>query len=528
MTMKSRLTPNSILLLSLGLSILLILIMFGLFSQKDLDFLFSSDTLYLPSIYKDIFIDGNSLQGWELNPAPNFFPDMGLYFCLHYIFGEHFILTALIYAITQYFIILFLCFKILRCLLTVAQTKLFLAYGNIILCLFFVYFIIEREISIPFQLISNSFHLGAFFNILLITWLSILYIKTKIAIYLPIVFITSLLGSFSDTLLTFHILGLAVLLLLSNLFLLRVKISKFHWILLTVILISTITGYLLLKNIPSDYIRFGTPYSFDLSFDNIAFSFQKLYNHILFIMKQGWLGSLLIIIFLGSNILLTHVVFHGVRSKRDDKLFYLLTGVFLFNSMAFVLPLISGSYMGFDCIRYNIAAYITSFLVLPLLFSQILKAKHFSFVITGSFIVFLVIGLVHINSIGNIRNNISYYPKEVQEIDQAKKKYNLKRGVGHYWKAKYSMMFSQNNLRVYSVHNSLGKYEHVTNQNWFHYNPFDKNIPFNFVLFQDEEDLRFIKKRLVIKKLLYFDKINIAITNDFEYKVGENFPTLIE
>ena len=37
----------------------------------------NSDTMYLPSIYYDIFKDGNSINTFHLNPAPNFFPDMG-------------------------------------------------------------------------------------------------------------------------------------------------------------------------------------------------------------------------------------------------------------------------------------------------------------------------------------------------------------------------------------------------------------------------------------------------------------------
>ena len=52
------------------------------------EILFHSDMLYLPAIYRDIWIDGNSLFAWSFTPAPYFFPDMSLYFLLHWITGD--------------------------------------------------------------------------------------------------------------------------------------------------------------------------------------------------------------------------------------------------------------------------------------------------------------------------------------------------------------------------------------------------------------------------------------------------------
>ena len=39
----------------------------------------NSDQLYLPSLYRDIFVDHGSLRDWALPPAPSFFPDLVLY-----------------------------------------------------------------------------------------------------------------------------------------------------------------------------------------------------------------------------------------------------------------------------------------------------------------------------------------------------------------------------------------------------------------------------------------------------------------
>jgi len=62
------------------LSVVLILLWFSSLGENQFLILFSSDALYLPSIYKDIFVDGNSMQGWTFNPAPNSVPDMLLFF----------------------------------------------------------------------------------------------------------------------------------------------------------------------------------------------------------------------------------------------------------------------------------------------------------------------------------------------------------------------------------------------------------------------------------------------------------------
>ena len=41
-----------------------------------------SDSLYLASLYRDVFIDRIALSGWRTQPAPSFFPDLPVYFLL--------------------------------------------------------------------------------------------------------------------------------------------------------------------------------------------------------------------------------------------------------------------------------------------------------------------------------------------------------------------------------------------------------------------------------------------------------------
>lgn len=73
------------------------------FNARALDFttFYTSDNLYLPSLYRDLFEDGGRWAGWRLTPAPYFFPDMGLYFALDALTGP-FTQAIVGYAVVQF------------------------------------------------------------------------------------------------------------------------------------------------------------------------------------------------------------------------------------------------------------------------------------------------------------------------------------------------------------------------------------------------------------------------------------------
>ena len=56
-------------------NVVFILFSFSLLNEESLAVFINSDTLYLPSIYEDVTEFNNTLKKWNLNPAPNFFPD---------------------------------------------------------------------------------------------------------------------------------------------------------------------------------------------------------------------------------------------------------------------------------------------------------------------------------------------------------------------------------------------------------------------------------------------------------------------
>jgi hypothetical protein len=88
------------------------------------------------------------------------------------------------------------------------------------------------------------------------------------------------------------------------------------------------------------------------------------------------------------------------------------------------------------------------------------------------------------SSIIGLSEIFNYYPETVSIIDSIAKEHKLKYGVGNYWYAKHTTMFSKEDLRIYTVNDYLSPWFHVTNKNWYFKNGKGKygNPKFNFIL----------------------------------------------
>ncbi|MBE0640603.1 MAG: hypothetical protein IH599_01125, partial [Bacteroidales bacterium] len=120
--------------------------------------LFSSDALYLPSIYRDWFIDGRGPVGWHFNPSPNFFPDMAAYFLLMFLTGGNIILSTSLYGLLQYFAIVLLFHAIIRRFTDLHTARLITAFGNLLLAMLLISPIRESFMYLGSYLLINSYH----------------------------------------------------------------------------------------------------------------------------------------------------------------------------------------------------------------------------------------------------------------------------------------------------------------------------------------------------------------------------------
>ena len=130
--------------------------------QVDLEYLFMTDALYLPSVYKDCIVDGNSLGDWYLNQALNSFPDMVLYSALNALVVD-FRLASYLYPIVQFVLIGLLLRTILMENKVVGDDK-GIAAGFLMMVLPVFSGWWDDDFITTFQLLINAYHMGALVN----------------------------------------------------------------------------------------------------------------------------------------------------------------------------------------------------------------------------------------------------------------------------------------------------------------------------------------------------------------------------
>lgn len=472
-------------------------------------------------------MDGYGLNGWELNPAPNFFPDMIIYFLISFITGENFIATSFIFSFIQYFLIFYLFYRILKHFYSQKEALLLTSLGNLFLSLILIHFIVVKEMWFTFQILSNSFHLGIFVITLLLALLVLKHIKTKRNIHLLYIFILVILVSFSDKLFIAQFSGVLTLVLGVSAIINGKYWNKQNTLLLTTILTGSGLGVILINQIDPSFIRFGTPYSQQFDLETIQQSFYKQINHLYEIVTESWAGLLIILSIIISNLLLSYTVIKNISSKQKSTFFWISLVILTYNFCSFILPSLTGAYMGFDCIRYNINVYITSLMLLP--FSIYFRFdKKTALAFTSPILLILVtIITINVSQLKTPSEITSYYPKQTNTLDSLKKQYQLKNGIGNYWYAKFNTMFSKNGLRIYSTHNTLAKYEHVTNQRWYHETSDNKPATFNFILIDDDEQIVAVKKHFKEYEMVSKEGVTICITPNFTFVKNKPFPVLL-
>ena len=147
-------------IISILSNLVLIIFLFASLDPAGLDVYFNSDTLYLPSIFKDLFVDKNGICGWQLNPAPNFFPDMLLYFLIRSMSGD-FIMASFVFSIIQ-----FLGFTCLIYFLNISvygkPNLISLFFVQILINLILLVSIFNNDTPYSAYILLNSYHMGAF------------------------------------------------------------------------------------------------------------------------------------------------------------------------------------------------------------------------------------------------------------------------------------------------------------------------------------------------------------------------------
>ncbi|MDF1572263.1 MAG: hypothetical protein P1P82_11675 [Bacteroidales bacterium] len=441
---------------------------------------FNSDMLYDPVIFRDIFLDGTGFKGWHLNAAPNFFPDMFFYFIFMALSGN-FITANFLFSIFQYLVILALVLWLFRQVNRENGLQLAATF-NFMMFLFLLVPVFTDRFHLAFQLISISYHMGSFIMYLLSLNLLLLYLRKKSGPVLVLLFFSALLGVINDRLFisqfVFSLLPLVLLLLnhVHRKILLRP---------LSVIIAATILGlgfFRLLK--VSGYIYIiGTGFKM-FNFENLAVSWNTFVDYILRIFRNYHAERGILIIFIFALVLALVYLFHHrkliLKPEPQEQHFYqkyLIIVIASYLPVTLLIPVINGAFVAESIIRFNVMAFFMGIMLLPLVLgtwkmtenNTARLLRYLLPVTTFTFLVLFGVKIATVEFSDGMRHYFDYYPEKVRVIDELKEEHGLKYGVGDYWYAKYTTMFSRKEVRIYTIFShALRPFYHSTNENWYH------------------------------------------------------------
>ena len=468
-------SENISFLLSYCLIIILVISFFSVGMEVDYWTFLNSDTLYMPTVYKDLFEDGNGLKGWNFNAAPNFFPEMFLYLIIRF-FTTDFLLANLLYGIVQVFIIVRLVNLIFKLLSPINHLKISTVANFIFsICFFIVHY--AKVLDVPFYLTTTAFHTGAFVMQLFSVYLLLGIVeknKTSNCLLLALVgFLTVLSDNLFIIYFSVPLLILSVYSFISG----RRSFAIRSAVLSIVPAALGIIAFNLLKT--SNYIHF-TEIRSDYTIEKAIQSSIVMKQQFVAYVAAFNLRSLFMIIAGVAFLMLTLLVVKELKKKfLSATLSIYLAFLFISFFVIMFTPIAAGNYSNYDTLRYVIPVLYLLILSLPLLITTLFTIRKVNAkkIILFFGVLLNVVALQKIDAKGLIAF-LNYYPENAQHVDGLARKYGFQKGVGHYWNSHYITMFSRENVKIYPVFPELTPYFHSVNTSLY----FNEDAEFDFIL----------------------------------------------
>jgi hypothetical protein len=457
----------------LTVSTFLILVAFSRIVPGDYWIFFNSDTLHLPYMYKDIFVDGNGLRDWNLPASPNFFPDMLLYFALMFAFNDY-IIASFVFSVVQYLLILCLFACILKLVLP-GNSKIVASISGLFFTMFLFDAVFSNDFHFTFLLLSNAYHNGSFVMTLLGLALTFSYLHSGNRNILYLIAGVSWLAIISDRL--FIIMFSLPFIVISLIYIYSGFRNMFRP-LLGANLIGLVLGLATTKIfVQTGYIYFAQPHKM-LDLGNFTASLTILFDQLFTYFLQFNFKTAIVLFGLISVFFVCMFwvkIFYLSKDKRGNPITIYLLFTILFSGFVFFAPVINGNYSGWDTLRYNIGFFFLAMLnwgmiVFLLMEKGTVQSKSYKklrVIVTTLAVIALSAGIYRY-SIDGVHSFFTYYPKEVKAFDDVAEKYDLKMGVGHYWIAKHTTMFSKKGVVIHPVFDDITPYYHTTNENMYY------------------------------------------------------------
>jgi|GEM_PF-3208113 len=486
------------------------------------DFVYNSDSLYLPAFFSDV-IHGNNLSQWNLPPSSYIFPDMLLYFGMRTITPSIQIATV-IFGITQYLIFAL-------GLMLLAKQALPRAYSSIgpgLIALMSIGFMLSlANLEFYSQMIFVSAH---HFGIVLIMPFVLAITHKLLAesqVSIPLICVLcglSFLTTLSDWL---YLVQLAIPLVASLIILRGLKKidSRRTFLVASALIAPSLIGLgvslIYVWNRPQLVAYTLRPQPIDSSFRQLATSLTSIppFHAILAIIFLGICALIFAIDLLhnlGSYSVVTTIVVSfttKARLKSQLRLTFargLMTIArifrkastvnidgallplyfFLASAVNFLAVISSGIFADRDGFRYFLPVLIFSgFWGLPFIvpIPKTIKPIFFEWAVVGALGLFVFLGWENIDWQGF---TFDYYPPFIQCLDEKTSALGIQYGIANYWQARPISTLSQTNLKVVQVNRDLSPYQWINNSAEYAIEPefavIDTSFPENYPFRLDE------------------------------------------
>jgi len=445
---------------------------------------FDSDLLYLPSLYRDLFIDGYSLAGWSLTPAPYYFPDMVLYFLLRFITGD-FLNATLVYAIIQPIILIYA----FRFLLKQFLGGLSIIDEAIILLAFITLFSAIGTWDFLKYVLLPSMHTGSLIMSIVSLALFIRFIVKPSLPGIIVIFALCMATAVSDMIFLVYFVLPVVLTFIPIRYLSNHLPSLDN---AAKALFASITG-----SVTGLAVYYATTPNRGIAhkymITDTKSAFESLYIFLNDIISglnpANFFYLILILLWISISLYLVYSIIKNKKSMEENqRLIFLFFTVFLLAQSLITLSavLITGNYSSPVGFRYLLPLTVMPLLGMYAYLSYYLskwnpqlyfKKVLLSIVLITSCIVFTI------NLAGHTKQKsfTDYYPELVEYLDNNSGKYGLSYGLSDYWHAKLITMFSRKNLRVNQVQYDLQEVYWINNREWYEYTD-DGRYKFNFII----------------------------------------------
>jgi hypothetical protein len=448
-------------LLSLIAFIILVYFIFQYYSLGDRPWVFyTSDSVYIPYLYRDLILRHGSILQWTFSPVPYFFPDTFVYFILAAAV-KNLKVAIVLFAFFQYSLYYWLIVTIGKEVFGRSKTTLF-RLSTLIALLGVATGHLQQE-TLNLGLISQThFSTALMFLFGLVLILKTFY--TPNTLNYALLFAVCFLTTFSDILfitqfVVVALVSLCLMLMLSNKD--DHEKKRIYTNNIFIITISSIISYLIYRH--SFFflnMSFGGHLIKRYSASDLMAATEKIYkNLMLFSQNNAVVVGLLIMFLVLSAALIGKALYYRVKDQQtcfDCK--FLFTMIMLFMTVLIgigSLLFLDNNLMvpGYNEFRHSLPMIIFPvFLGVPLYVTQYTSvegnfAKYYGYLVL--IILLCAYFFVPKGSLGNI---IKFYPASIACLDANAEKYHLKDGVtDFYWASRSYSFLSKRALNIVTV-----------------------------------------------------------------------------